>query len=398
MKATNQTITLLRPSVEFLKNPYDFYDQLRTVNTIYRGYKGWYVTGYEEVIQIIGDKRFTTQSPLSSSLEGCDHLRATQKRMMLFQNGADHHRLRTAVGQYLSPVRLKAYQPIIEKLANSILDPFSDRKHMDIVADYAFPLASRVIATILGIDEKETYRFKEWTPLLIKSIDFSRSGDTLQHADTLVHEATDFLKYYVRKKKSSPQNDIISKLVFEEVEGRKLSEEELISTCLLLIVAGHETTVNLISNSLLLLHTHPQQGNLLRKDSNLITSAVEECLRYESPTQLIARWASEEIKLNHITFKKGDQINLLLGAANRDFRAFSRPSTFDITRNPNNHVAFGRANHFCLGSQLARMETNIALQVFLKRFNKSKLALNEPEWQQLFMFRSLTRLPIHMNG
>jgi len=183
-------------------------------------------------------------------------------------------------------------------------------------------------------------------------------------------------------------------LIKEGEQGEKLTDEEILATCILLVIAGHETTVNLISNSMLVLLNHPEQLKKLEETPSLIETAVEEILRFESPTQMIARVASEDIEINYKTIKEGDQVYIFLGAVNRDPKKFTKPNCLDITRNPNPHLAFGYGIHTCLGSTLARMETEIAINVLLQRMSTIQLATSTPKWRELTGFRSLKELPI----
>jgi pimeloyl-[acyl-carrier protein] synthase len=183
----------------------------------------------------------------------------------------------------------------------------------------------------------------------------------------------------------------------EEKQGDKLTDEELLATCILLVIAGHETTVNLISNSILSLLNHQEQLIELKGKPSLIDNAVEEFLRYESPTQMTARIASEDIEMNRTPIKKGEHVYILLGAANRDPKKFIDANILDITRSPNPHLAFGYGNHFCLGSSLARIEAQIAIHTLLQRMPNLQLATSNPQWRKLIGFRSLTELPITFN-
>lgn len=206
-------------------------------------------------------------------------------------------------------------------------------------------------------------------------------------------QAMAYFKELIQKRKRHPQQDMISMLL-KGKENDKLTEEEAASTCILLAIAGHETTVNLISNSVLCLLQHPEQLLKLRENPDLIGTAVEECLRYESPTQMTARVASEDIDISGVTIRQGEQVYLLLGAANRDPSIFTNPDVFDITRSPNQHLSFGHGHHVCLGSSLARLEAQIAINTLLQRMPSLKLADFEWRYRPLFGFRALEELPV----
>jgi pimeloyl-[acyl-carrier protein] synthase len=198
----------------------------------------------------------------------------------------------------------------------------------------------------------------------------------------------------MEQRRQSPEEDLISLLIKEEQQGDRLTDEELLATCILLVIAGHETTVNLISNSILTLLKHPHQMMKLKENPTLIENAVEEFLRYESPTQMTARIASEDIEIHGTTIEKGDQVYLLLGAANRDPNQFAHAHLLDITRKPNPHLAFGYGTHFCLGAPLARLEAQIGIQTLLQQMDNIQLASSDLPWRKLVGFRSLNELPV----
>jgi len=385
-------------SPEFLRNPYPYYDKLRSINPIYWGnsikYPGWYVTGYEEAVAILKDTRFQNRIPLPQTSKKYEHLKNIQNDMMLFKNEPDHKRLRMLVSNVFTPSVIEAYRPYIEETVNELLNEVETKKGMDVVSDYAFPLASLIIAKILGVPAEERNQFREWAVTLIQTIDFTRTRRGLANGNDTIRKLLVYFRELIIKRKHNPQDDLISMLIKEGQQGEKLTEKELLSTCILLVIAGHETTVNLISNSVLSLINHPEQLVELKQRPSLIERAVEEFLRYESPTQMTARLASEDIEFNGTTIKKGEQVYILLGAANRDPKKFFHANVLDITRNPNPHIAFGYGIHFCLGSSLARLEAQIAIQTLLQRLSNLQIATPDLQWRKLTAFRSLEKLPI----
>lgn len=394
----NQTIPLTFTSPEFFKNPYPFYDKLRSIHPIYLGnllkYPGWYVTGYDEAVAILKDTRFKNRIPLPETSKKYEHLKHIQNDMMLFKNQPDHKRLRLLVSNVFTPKMVEYHRSYIQETVNDLLDRFQNKKRMDIVSDFAFPLASLIIANILGVPREERYQFREWTASLIQSIDFTRSRQVLVNGNVTIVKLQAYFKELIKKRKCHPQDDLISMLMKEEQQGYKLTEEELLATCILLVIAGHETTVNLISNSILALLNNLVQLLMLKENPLHIESAVEEFLRYESPTQMIARLASEDIEMNQMTIKKGEQVYILLGAANRDPKKFVDPHLLNIMRNPNPHLAFGYGSHFCLGAPLARLEAQIAIHTLLQRTHNLQLATSDLQWRNLIGFRSLRELQI----
>lgn len=395
---TDVTISFSLTSSEFLKNPYPFYDKLRAIHPIYRGnllkYPGWYVTGYEEATEILKDSRFKNRIPLPTTSKKYEHLKNIQKDMLVYMNQPDHKRLRMLVSKVFTPRIVENHRPYIKETVNDLLNEVQNNKSMDVVTDFAFPLASLIIAKILGIPAEERYQFRDWSLSLIQTIDFSRTRKELTDGNVTSMKLINYFKELIEKRKLKPKDDLISMLIKEEQQGDKLTDEELLATCILLVIAGHETTVNLISNSILALLNHPNQLIKLKENPSLIERAVEEFLRYESPTQMIARIASEDIEINDVTIKKGEHVYLLLGAVNRDPKTFINANVLDITRNPNPHLAFGYGIHFCIGSTLARIEAQIAIQTLLERMPNLQLATPELQWRKLIGFRSLHALPI----
>ncbi|MDO8226306.1 cytochrome P450 [Bacillus cabrialesii] len=391
------TIASSTASSEFLKNPYPFYERLRAVHPIHKGsflkYPGWYVTGYEEAAAILKDARFKVRTPLPETSIKYQDLQCVQNRMMLFQNQPDHRRLRTMASGAFTPRMAECYRSYIDETVRRLLDQVQGEKKMEVISDFAFPLASFVIANMIGVPEEDREQLKDWAASLIQTIDFTRSRKALTEGNHIAVQAMAYFRELIQKRKRQPQQDMISMLL-KGKEKNKLTEEELASTCLLLAIAGHETTVNLISNSILCLLQHPEQLLKLKENPDLIGSAIEECLRYESPTQMTARVASEDIDISGVTIRQGEQVYLLLGAANRDPNRFTNADVFDLTRSPNPHLSFGHGHHVCLGSSLARLEAQIAINTLLQRMPGLKLADTERRYRPLFGFRALEALPV----
>jgi pimeloyl-[acyl-carrier protein] synthase len=383
---------------QFLMDPYPFYDALRMANPVIKGtllkYPGWYVTGYEEAVTILKDSRFKTRSPLPQTMKKYQNLTTIQHDMLLFKNPPDHTRLRMLVSKAFTPRVIERYRSYIEETVHELLNQIEKKKTLDVVSDFSYPVASLVIARILGVPEKDHHQFRIWAVNLIQTIDFTRCKNTLEKGDETMVRIIDYFKELIQIRRQCPKNDLISLLIEEKQNGETLTDEELLATCILLVIAGHETTVNLISNSVYCLAAHPLQLHKLKEEPALIPSAIEEVLRYESPTQLTARTVAEDIEMNQKQLKEGEQVYLLLGAANRDPRIFNAPDQFDVSRNPNPHLAFGYGSHFCLGSTLARLEAQIAVQSLLQQMSNIQFAASRPKWRKLIGFRTLVELPV----
>ncbi|WP_100406124.1 cytochrome P450 [Bacillus solitudinis] len=390
--SNDRKIHSLRISTEdLIKNVYPFYDDIRSINPIYKGsffnYPGWYVTGYEEASFMLKDVRFQTRLPLPETTRKYQNLKKVLNEMMLYKNPPDHHRLRKLVSERFTSRALEALYPYIEEQAYELLKHVTNQKKLNVISEFAFPLASTVIAKLLGVPEEDKEQFREWALTLIQTIDLTRSEEELVTGDKNIVEMVSYFRKLIRKRKQDPKNDIISLLLDE-------SEEELVSTCVLLLIAGHETTVNLIANSIYCLVTNPNQLHQLSENPSLIEAAIEECLRCESPTQLTARVASEKVKIGSSVINKGDQVYVIIGAANRDPRRFRDPHVFDVSRKPNSHLSFGTGVHFCLGSTLARVEAKLAIQAFLKNTPALEFDVATVDWRHLVGFRALKELPL----
>ncbi|KXZ15122.1 cytochrome [Bacillus nakamurai] len=379
---------------DFWRDPYPFYEKLRSIDPVYKGtvlkYPGWYVTGYEEAAAILKDTRFKNRIPFPESSAKYENLTHIQHDMLLYKNQSDHKRMRMIIGKEFTAKTAESLRPCIKETVHDLLDQIQNRKTADLVSEFAFPLASLIIAKILGVPKEERYQFRQWTADIIQAIDFTRSRKALVKASDTAGKLTAYFKDLIHKRKVQPREDLISKFIMQE----QLSEEEVLAACILLAIAGHETTVNLISSGVLSLVKHQEQLSALKENPSLIEFAVEECLRYDSPTQLTARTASEDCEINGKIIKEGEQVYILLGAANRDPSIFDHPHKLDIERNPNPHLAFGKGAHFCAGASLARIEAQIAILTLLERMPKLRLAASELEYRKLFGFRSLTELPV----
>lgn len=392
-----ETQTFSIVSDDFIKNPYPFYEKLRSLSPIYKGsfgkYPGWYVTGYEEVVSILKDERFHNRIPLPQTTKKYPALKHAQNGMLLFKNKDEHKRLRTSMNDGFTLTAMNRYRPYIEEIVHELIEELKTKRSIDIVTEYAFPIASLTIAYILGVPKEDGPMFRNWALTLIPTIDFTRSRTVLEQGNETVAQLTTYFKQLIKKRKQSPQYDLISLLIQKQSAGN-MTDDELVATCILLVIAGHETTVNLISNTILCLLQNEEQFMLLKNNLQLVDQAIEEVLRYESPTQMLARKATVDCKLGTHAIKKGDQIYLLIGAANRDPSIFTEPDQFQITRQKNPHLAFGYGKHFCIGSSLARLEAQIATKELLKQTNEIVLLSNEIKWRNLVGFRALQKLEV----
>jgi cytochrome P450 len=262
--------------------------------------------------------------------------------------------------------------------------------------DFAYPLPAMVIAEMLGVPTSDRDLLKAWSQKMATFFSLTKKGDPAvieSMAQTLL-ELTDYLREIVRQRRQVPQDDMISNLLAADEEGNILTEEELLSNCVLMLFAGHETTMNLIGNGLLALQRHPEQYEKLKRNPALGAMAVEELLRYDSPVQFLARVAMADLAFGGKQIRAGERITFALGAANRDPAQFSAPDKLELSRQKNKHLTFGYGTHFCLGASLARLEAEIAFNTLLRRLPRLQLATETVTWRSGFQLRGLTSLPV----
>jgi hypothetical protein len=312
---------------------------------------------------------------------------------MLRMDPPDHTRLRSLVSKAFTPRTVETLRPRIEQIVEDQLDAVAAAGQMDVIRDLAYPLPVTVIAEMLGIPIEDRERFKHWSDEAIRSLGFSNEDDARRSMQA-TRELRAYLQPIVEQRRREPREDLISALVAAEEQGDKLSTDEVFSTIILLLVAGNETTTNLIGNGLLALLRNPQQLELLRDDPALIENAVEELLRYDSPVQFTSRIPLEQIEIDGRHIPAGKELLLVLGGANRDPAQYVDPDRLDVTRKEIRHLAFGHGIHFCLGAPLARLESQTALLALVQRFPRMRLAVAEPKRGDNILLRGLAELPV----
>jgi cytochrome P450 len=303
----------------------------------------------------------------------------------------DHTRLRSLVNKAFTPRRIESLRPRIEQTVDDLLGAVNDASPFDIIQTLAYPLPVIVIAAMLGIPPEDRDRFKVWSDDLARTLEPTMSAREGQRAVQSVRELKSYFSTIIDERRRQPRSDLISDLVAVEIEGDKLSHDELLALLILLLVAGNETTTNLIGNGLLALLRHPQQFQRLRENPALIDSAVEELLRYDSPVQTDSRIALTDIVIRGRQIKKGDVLLLLIGAANRDPDMFANPDQLDIARSENSYISFGRGIHHCLGAPLALLEGQIAFRKLIEHFADIRIAAT-PRFRDHVVLRGLRSL------
>jgi cytochrome P450 len=316
----------------------------------------------------------------------------------LFLDPPDHTRLRKLVSKAFVPKVVKALEPDIEVLVDSLLDKAADAGHFDVVADLAHPLPVAVICRLLGVPLEDEPTFSHASALLAQALDpfISFTGNAPDGFEERMQAGLwlrDYLRGLVEQRRQDPGDDLMSALIHVEESGDQLTEEEIIATCSLLLVAGHETTVNLIANAILAMLRHPSQWAALGADARRASAVVEETLRYDPPVQMMGRIAADDMTIGEVTVPKGDTMMLLLAAAHRDPAACERPDEFDPDRESIRHLGFGKGPHFCLGAPLARLEAVVALSKVTVRFPRVQMA-GEPAYKPNLTLRGPASLEV----
>jgi pimeloyl-[acyl-carrier protein] synthase len=379
---------------EFHANPYPFYHRLRAADPVHRTPMGlWVLTRYDDVVAVLKDPRF--------GREGFEQILANVygegARSMLFRDPPDHTRLRGLVSQAFTPRMIERMRSHIQDIVDRLLDRVQNANAMDVIADLAYPLPVTVICEMLGVPTDAHSGICQWSADLARSVDaigMPTDEEVVKRGRVAQQAMLDYFSDLIPERRQTPRDDLLGLLIAAEEQGDRLSEGELLITCILLFVAGHETTVNLIGNGLLALLNHPDELAKLRADLTLLPGAVEELLRYDSPVQRTARITNTDVELDGRKIAKGSLVVTAIGAANRDPAHFPDPDRLDITRRDNRHIAFGFGIHFCLGAPLARLEGQIAIDTLLRRMPGLRLVTSAPEWRESSTLRGLKRLPV----
>jgi len=389
-----------------LENPFAIYALLRTVRPVMRmpvrDYDGpgvWFLTRHAEVEQALRDPRYSVDRLSAPFIR--DNLErlpafiqqgAQMLRSMLTMDPPDHTRVRKLVNKAFTPRRIAALRGRVEAIVDELLAPVTS--HMDVIDALAAPLPAIVIAELLGVPPADHRQFKAWAADIVAGIGQPSGGARQTGATPALRQLFDYLGEIIAARRREPRDDLISAMVQAQEADDALSDAELLATSNLLLIAGHETTTNLIGNGLLALLREPDQLARLRGDLALLPTAIEELLRYDGPVQATLRVAREDLVLDGNAVAAGSLLLVGIGAANHDPDVFAEPERLDVTRDPNPHLAFGFGAHFCLGAPLARLEGEIALRALLTRFPRLALATEVPQYRPNPVLRGLTALPV----
>ena len=380
-------------SDEMRRNPYPMYDQMRIASPVFRApppFDMWMIFDYEGVKRAVND-----HETFSSAVPAPDN-------WFIFLDPPQHTKLRALIAKAFTPKSIADLEPRIRTLSREFLNKVIQHGEMDVAADFSVPLPMMVIAEMIGIPSADWSHFRHWSDVILKLSYTMRGMEADEEAatafsgfTTVSNEMDAYLAEMIEQRRTAPEDDLLTRLVEAEVDGERLTQSEILGFFQLLVIAGQETTTNLINNAVLCLIENPDQLARLRAAPDLLPSAIEEVLRYRSPLQWLMRTPRCDAQLHGEVIPAGQLVLAMVGSANRDAKQFRDADQFDITRNPNPHIAFGHGIHSCLGAALARMESRIALSELLARLTDLERASDEP-WQprKALHVHGPTRLPI----
>ena len=391
VKPRDQLPSLFTP--EFYRNPYPAYATLRRSDPVHwdEEHQVWLLTRYADVAAALAEPRLARGAG-DLKVEAEDPLRRVLSRMMLFSEPPRHTRLRALANRAFTPRRVEAMRQRIQAIVDELLDAIDGRHELDVIANLAYPLPVMVISEILSLPSADLEQFKRWSDDVIA---YSAGATEAEgRARESVRALLDYFRELAAHLRRSPDGSIMSALVEAETEGSRLDEEELLANAILLLMNGHETTTDTIANGVLALLQHSDQLDKLRARPSLVTSAVEELMRYDGAVQLRGVRSTRDLQIGGTLIGSGQTVFMVIGAANRDPAQFPEPDRLDIERVPNRHLELGHGIHFCLGAALARAESQIAINSLLARRSYLELASEHLEWKSIPVFRGLLSLPV----
>ena len=398
-KETLSLYRLLDPEV--LANPYPLYHRLRTEDPVHWDpfLHAWVVTRYTDVIRVLqtfsADRSPSPEQLTAMGLEALNPIAQVMVRQMLFLDAPNHTRLRCLASVAFTPRRVEGLRAHIQEIVDGLLDRVARSGRANLIADLAAPMPAIVTAELLGVPVSDHEQLKTWSADFAEMLgNFQHNPNRIPRVLRSVEEMTAYFRSAIHDQRKRPRDGLIHALMSAEVEGSRLTEEEVIANVIVTMVGGQETTTNLIGNGVLSLLRNPDQLERLCADSSLIPSAVEELLRYESPSQHTARISREDVAMGGKQIQRRQAVIAVMGAANRDPERFPDPDRLDITRQDNRHVAFGWAAHFCFGAPLARLEGQIAFETILRRLPNLALDTQPLVWRHNLGLRGLAALPV----
>ena len=403
-------LDLLLPlrSAGSLENPYPVYSLLRNVRPVlevpipdYQGPGFWMLTRYRDVNAILREPRVSAdrlRAPLVS--QNLDRMpaflnqSAAGLRSMLVMDPPDHTRLRKLVNKAFTPKRIESQRSRVEAIVAERIAGMEAAGRTDLIHDLAEPLPAIVIAELLGVPPEDHRQFREWSSALIAAIGSASQAEEQRRGQAAAMKILAYLTDVIAARRQDPRDDLISAMIQSQEERDVLTDQELLATCNLILLAGHETTTNLIGNGMLALLREPHELVRLRESPDLLPRAIEELLRFDGPVQATVRVAIEDLQIDEHVIPAGSMMLLSIGAANHDPEVFDAPDTLDVSRDPNPHLAFGFGVHFCMGAALARLEAEVALSALIERFPRMSLQDEAPEYRVNPILRGLKRLDL----
>jgi len=387
----------------FIQNPYSFFEKARkqspVLKTNFFQAEGWLITGFKEAEAALKDPRFIREEgnlPIEQLAGVPESVRPAielNQNMMLFKDAPDHTRLRNLVNKAFTPRMIEKLRPTINELVDYLIEQMKGKIEHELISEFSYLLPVFVITEFIGVPKEDRELFRKWSDAFVKFIDFNTNMSVLEKIAGDIEEASNYFRKLISKRRNEPKEDLISGLIAAEESSDQLSEMEMVATCLLLLIAGHETTVNLITNCFYLLLKNPKQYEMLQSDLSLIPPAIEETLRFESPVILTSRIAKEDFEFGGQQIKKADFVIVALGGANYDPEVTENPDQFDITRKNIKHLSFSSGPHFCLGAPLARLEGQIAIEKLVTHL-QNPILLEEPNLRENIAFRGFESLKI----
>ena len=370
-------------------DPYPVYRKMRDDHPVYYSpeFEGfWALTRFADVVSALHDPARLVSG------QGITLFGRNSYPLMITMDPPRHDELRSLVSRAFTPRRVQDIEPTARRIANQLLDEIVESGSCDLTPDFAAPLPTIVIADMLGVPADDRKQFRHWSDQLIQD-----APDSPELSKAAAEASMALIGYFAeitKQRRAEPRDDLVTALVNAEIDGRRLEEDELLGFCFLLLVAGNETTTNLISNAALALDAYPDQRRALVQDPSLMPGAVEEFLRFDSPVQGLARTLIEDVEMHGVTMRAGHKVMLVFGAANRDERQFDRPDTLDVRRDIPRHLAFGHGLHFCLGAALARLEGRVALETLLARIPEFEVDSTHVERMHSGPIRGTKHLPM----
>jgi len=393
---------LMEPEV--MQRPYPLYKALRDADPVHWDpfLHSWIVTRYADIVTILSklsaDRTLTAKRLEDMGLAAMSPIIQVMAKQMLFRDPPYHTRLRTLCAAAFTPARVAVLRGHIQEIADALIDGFIGRGTADIVAEMAEPMPAIVTAEMLGVPVRDHEKLKQWSIDFAEILgNFLHSPDRVARVAQSVRDMTDYFRAAIHQQETDPHEGLVLSLVRAEVDGARLTEEEIIANCILTMIGGQETSTNLIGSGLVTLLRHPGEMQMLRDDPALIPSAVEELLRFESPIQHTARVAQDDFMLGGKLIRKGQTVVAVLAAGNRDPERFPNPDVLDLKRGDKSHLAFGWAAHFCFGAPLARIEGQIAFATLLRRLKNLELASEDFIWRENLGLRGLSALPVRFD-